>query len=133
MTAYIPTSMNCATPSTTETEVMCMLLQAKIEFPEQPVVPPMLYVSQVTLKAPLKLTSVSLDQITCVECQGGLVQIMAVYNKDPLIEMVAAEGFQCSNSVSGYYGCLYATTSIIIQDSPDNTFLNIAFASSFDL
>jgi hypothetical protein len=129
ITAFVPFKLNCLNPTvlSLENQIYCVLLTVKVNFPGSLVVPAMLYVSQVTMLAPLVLQDISLNQITCFECQGGLIQIMNVFNENPLLEIVTILDILCTTSISGYFGCLYITYSQIIQTSPDDEFLNITF------
>lgn len=108
-------------------------MQIKIEYPDQLASPAIILVTSVTLKAPLSLSSISIDTVICNECFGGLISILGVYNGNPLVEMVTVKDFSCINSLSSYYGCLLATRLPIVMNSPDDTFLNITYASSYDL
>lgn len=95
--------------------------------------PAIILVNSVTPKAPLKISDISISHTTCHECFGGLIQILGIYNQDPLKEMVSIVDFTCQDSISGYYGCLFASALSAAEPSPDDSFLNINFVSDYEL
>lgn len=80
-----------------------------------------------SLRARINITSLSVENCYCKECYGGLISILSVYNKEPEEEMIWIKDLSCQDSISGYYGCFYATARDIVDPSPDDELLSIAF------
>ncbi|CAD8210428.1 unnamed protein product [Paramecium pentaurelia] len=83
---------------------LCRILQVRLEFPDFKINPALLLFDLIQEITPLKLLNIAINKVICMECHGGLVQIMRVSNIRliPLVEIINC---RCSSSESSYYGC----------------------------
>ncbi|CAD8104832.1 unnamed protein product [Paramecium sonneborni] len=118
---------------TNEENAYCKILLSRVDFPEYVINPAMMLIDQITQHTPLLLRNIFVNRVICLECYGGLIQVMRVSNS-VVRQLVQMSACRCSNSQAGYYGC-YMLSSAQYQKilKSEDTRIKIEFTSLLTL
>ncbi|KAM3138145.1 hypothetical protein pb186bvf_009818 [Paramecium bursaria] len=128
----INSTVNCSNSQTDqETFVRCVILQIRVDYPDYKINPALMVVDMVLPSTYLKMTNLVIDRVICLECKGGLVQVLQI-QQTILTELVYLGQSRCSNSQTAYFGC-FAFTSLINNDATLDQDANINYTYSSNL
>ncbi|CAD8097570.1 unnamed protein product [Paramecium primaurelia] len=87
----------------------CKILQIRVDYPQINIQTSLIRFDSITPQTYLTLRNILINKIECQECIYGLVQIIRVSNM-LLIELIHIEQFRCTDTHTGYYGCIAITS-----------------------